>query len=183
MNDSLPIWNLKDLYTSLKSKEISKDIKTAQNKTNLFVKRNSKKVHLMDGKKLSKEIKAYEDICLIIGKLYSFASLSFSVNSEKPEFGQLYQKIKELSSEIFSNLIFFELEIMNLNKTVSSRLIKDKDLSYWKSWLRKIFYRKPYQLSSELEKFIAENKPNTRGAWVRLFDETSASLRFNYNGK
>ena len=102
---------------------------------------------------------------------------------EKPEFGQLYQKIKELSSEIFSNLIFFELEIMNLNKTVSSRLIKDKDLSYWKPWLRKIFYRKPYQLSSELEKFIAENKPNTRGAWVRLFDETSASLRFNYNGK
>ena len=183
MNDSLPIWNLKDLYTSLKSKEISKDIKTAQNKTNLFVKRNSTKVHLMDGKKLSKEIKAYEDICLIIGKLYSFASLSFSVNSEKPEFGQLYQKIKELSSEIFSNLIFFELEIMNLNKTVSSRLIKDKDLSYWKPWLRKIFYRKPYQLSSELEKFIAENKPNTRGAWVRLFDETSASLRFNYNGK
>ena len=183
MNKSLPIWNLNDLYTSLESKEITTDIKTAKKKTDLFVKRNAKKVHLMNGKNLYKEIKAYEEICQIIGKLYSFASLSFSINSDKPKFGQHYQKIKELSSEIFSNLIFFELEIMNLNKTASSKLKKSKELLYWEPWLRKIFTRKPYQLSNELEKFIAENKPSTRGAWIRLFDETSASLRFNYNGK
>ena len=91
----------------------------------------------MDGKKLSKEIKAYEDICLL---LENYTALHpFSVNSEKPEWTTLSKDQRALF-EIFSNLIFFELEIMNLNKTVSSRLIKDKDLSYWKPWLRKIFY-------------------------------------------
>ena len=48
--------------------------------------------------------------------------------------------------------------------------------------VEKIFQRKPFQLSNDLEQFIAEKAPSGRGAWVRLFDESSSDLRFQIKG-
>jgi oligoendopeptidase F len=40
----------------------------------------------------------------------------------------------------------------------------------------------PYQLSADMERMLAERAPAGRGAWVRLFDETAAALRFSFQG-
>ncbi len=40
----------------------------------------------------------------------------------------------------------------------------------------------PYQLAPDMERMLAERAPTGRGAWVRLFDETAASLRFPFQG-
>ena len=89
-----------------------------------------------------------------------------------------YLKFKKTDSK----LVFFELEIMNLDDNTSKKYLSDKKLSLWKPWLRKIFQRKPFQLSNDLEQFIAEKGPSGRGAWVRLFDESSSDLRFQIKG-
>ena len=71
---------------------------------------------------------------------------------------------------------------MNLDDNTSKKYLSDNHLSLWKPWLRKIFQRKPFQLSNDLEQFIAEKGPSGRGAWVRLFDESSSDLRFQIKG-
>ena len=40
----------------------------------------------------------------------------------------------------------------------------------------------PYQLEPRLEQMLVERAPTGRGAWVRLFDETSTALRFPFQG-
>jgi oligoendopeptidase F len=40
----------------------------------------------------------------------------------------------------------------------------------------------PHQLSADMERMLAERAPAGRGAWVRLFDETAAALKFAFQG-
>ena len=108
-----------------------------------------------------------------------FGKIVTDVNLDEVNENHLYQEIRELASKIYSNLIFFELEIMNISDEKSSLLMSNEDISIWKPWLRRIFQRKPFQLSCDLEQFIAEKSPSGRGAWVRLFDESSSDLRLS----
>ena len=41
----------------------------------------------------------------------------------------------------------------------------------------------PYQLAPEIEQMIAERAPTGSAAWVRLFDETTTSMRFPFDGR
>ena len=182
MLGDLPNWDLKDLYKSDKDINFNNDKEKANNLAEDFIKRYQNEVKNLTSNELKEAIEDYEKINEKIGKLYSYVSLSFSINTDKPEYGQKYQEIRELASKIYSKLIFFELEIMNISDEKSSLLMSNEDISIWKPWLRRIFQRKPFQLSSDLEQFIAEKSPSGRGAWVRLFDESSSDLRFNIRG-
>ena len=182
MLGDLPNWDLKDLYKSDKDINFNNDKEKANNLAEDFIKRYQNEVKNLTSNELKEAIEDYEKINEKIGKLYSYVSLSFSINTDKPEYGQKYQEIRELASKIYSKLIFFELEIMNISDEKSSLIMSSEDISIWKPWLRRIFQRKPFQLSSDLEQFIAEKSPSGRGAWVRLFDESSSDLRFNIRG-
>ncbi|HCM07263.1 MAG TPA: oligoendopeptidase F, partial [Alphaproteobacteria bacterium] len=50
----------------------------------------------------------------------------------------------------------------------------------WQPWLRRVRAFAPHQLSPDMERMLAERAPSGRGAWVRLFDETAAGLRFPF---
>ena len=180
MLEVLPKWNLSDLYSSESSSNLLKDIDDVTLDTEHFINKYARNLHLLNSSDLSISINEFESINQKLGKLFTYASLAFATNTDTPKYGKHYQKIKELGSEIFSKLIFFELEIMNFDDKVSAKHMSETAVSKWHPWLRRIFDRKPYQLSNELEKFIAEQSPSGRGAWVRLFDESSSDLRFNF---
>ena len=180
MLGDLPVWDLSDLYKSHDDKKITSDIKDVKSISKTFIEKYKGNLETLNSSELNEAINYYEQINQILGKLYSYASLSFAINTDKAVYGQHYQKIKELGSEIYSQLVFFELEIMNLSKKSSQDHLENKYLKKWAPWLRRIFDRKPYQLSSDLEQFIAEKGPSGRGAWVRLFDESSSDLRFQF---
>ena len=182
MLGDLPHWDLNDLYKSDKDINFQNDKEKANNLARDFINNYQNKVNNLTSNELKEAIEDYEEINETIGKLYSYVSLSFSINTDKPEYGQKYQEIRELASKIYSDLIFFELEIMNISDEDSSSLMSNENISIWKPWLRRIFKRKPFQLSNDLEQFIAEKSPSGRGAWVRLFDESSSDLRFNIKG-
>ena len=180
MLGDLPVWDLSDLYKSHDNKKITSDLKDVKSITKTFIEKYKGNLETLNSFELNESINYYERINQILGKLYSYASLSFAINTDKAEYGQNYQKIKELGSEIYAQLVFFELEIMNLNKKSSQDHLASKYLKKWLPWLRRIFERKPYQLSNDLEQFIAEKEPSGRGAWVRLFDESSSDFRFQF---
>ena len=53
-------------------------------------------------------------------------------------------------------------------------------LARYRPWLRDMRAYRPYQLSDEVEKLLLEKSVAGRSAWVRLFDETIAELRFPF---
>ena len=56
-------------------------------------------------------------------------------------------------------------------------------LAKFRPWLRDMRAFRPHQLSDEVEKLLLEKSVAGRSAWVRLFDETIAELRFPFRGK
>ena len=184
MLNDLPSWNLDDLYVSEKSEKLLSDISLINLNTEKFITQyKNKDLNTLKYEELSNSINLYENIFKLLGRILSHASLLFATNMNNSTLGQHYQKMRELYSEISSKLIFFELNLMNLKEKNINEIIKENKIPKWKPWLRKIFLRKPYQLSNELEQYIAEKGATGRGAWVRLFDESSADLRFNFREK
>ena len=78
--------------------------------TESFINKYQNKIATLSSENLNESIRDYETINQKLGKLYSYVSLTFSINTDKPDFGKKYQEIRELGSIIFSKLVFFELE-------------------------------------------------------------------------
>ena len=113
MLGDLPQWDLNDLYASINDSKLSSDKIEIEELTESFINKYQNKIATLSSENLNEAIRDYETINQKLGKLYSYVSLTFSINTDKPDFGKKYQEIRELGSIIFSKLVFFELEIMN----------------------------------------------------------------------
>ena len=79
--------------------------------------------------------------------------------------------------------MFFTLEINRLDDADLDAKLADPALARYRPWLRDMRAFRPHQLSDELEKLLHEKSVAGRAAWVRLFDETIADLRFPFRGQ
>jgi len=63
------------------------------------------------------------------------------------------------------------------------RIADSAELGRYAPWLRDIRAMRPHQLSDEIEKLLHEKHVAGRSAWIRLFNETMADLRFPFRGR
>ena len=105
-------WQLKDLYSNINSKEIQKDFQRLERAAKKFNLKYSKKITNNARPKLILEaIKELEKIYEGLGKISSYASLLFAVDTNDPKISKFYQYSSEKISFIRKDLIFFfELE-------------------------------------------------------------------------
>ena len=76
---------------------------------------------------------------------------------------------------------------LELNKLedapLAERVAASARLGRFAPWLAEVRSYRPHQLSDEVERTLHEKHVTGRSAWVRLFDETMAALRFPLDGK
>ena len=116
-------------------------------------------------------------------KIISYAHLLYAENIEKEANKIFFQQMQEKITKIYSNLIFFNLEINKLSDSKIKIILKNKKLKKFKTWIQNLRSFKPHQLEKKLEKLMQDKSVTSSNAWVRLFDETIASLRFNFKNK
>jgi oligoendopeptidase F len=75
------------------------------------------------------------------------------------------------------------LELNHLEDADLEAKLADPILARYRPWLRDTRAFRSHQLSDDLEKLLHEKSVAGRAAWVRLFDETIADLRFPVRGK
>ena len=80
-------------------------------------------------------------------------------------------------------VLFFELELRRIDDADLEAKMSAPTLARYRPWLRDMRAYRPYQLSDEVEKLLLEKSVAGRSAWVRLFDETIAELRFPFKGR
>ena len=80
-------------------------------------------------------------------------------------------------------LIFFTLELSKVDDKTIKNWMNDTTSNKWEPYLRVLRKRNPYLLDPLVEEILIEKSATGRSAWVRLFDETSASLRFPFKEK
>ncbi|GAN76689.1 M3 family oligoendopeptidase [Acidisphaera rubrifaciens] len=171
-----PTWNLSDLYTGQNDAAIDQDLLTTAEAAEAFRAQFAGRISSLDSPELASAIEAYQRIEESLGKLLSYAQLCYSAETTDAGTGQFYQRITERVTDISSKLLFFTLEINRLEDAAVQTHLANASLARWGSWIRDLRVFRPHQLSDELEAFLHE-KDVTDRAWVRLFDETIASMR------
>ena len=181
----MPVWNLDDLYPSPNSKEVHADLKKATDEAKAIQERYRGKLAELakDGAALAEPVVRYEALSDTLGKLGSYAGLLYAADTSNPEYAKFYGDIQEKLTAITTDLIFFELEINQIDDAVLDRALRTPALAKYKPWFDDLRKEKPYQLEEKLERLFHEKSLTSRGSWNRLFNETMTSLRFEVEGE
>ena len=179
----LPVWNLKDLYESPKAKNLNNDLNQLRRITKKFEKKYTYKITKLSPSQLLKAIIELENIDIKIDKIMSYAHLLVAEDGNNEKNKIFYQQMQEQITNIASSIVFFSLELNEVSNANLNKIYADKKLEPYKNWIKNIRKFKPYQLDVKTEKLLQEKSITSRSAWVRLFDDTIASLKFPFKGK
>ena len=179
----LPVWNLKDLYESPNAKNLNNDLNELRRITKKFEKKYTFKITKLSPNQLLKAIIELENIDIKIDKIMSYAHLLVAEDGNNEKNKIFYQQMQEQITNIASSIVFFSLELNEVSNAKLNKIYADKKLEPYKNWIKNIRKFKPYQLDVKTEKLLQEKSITSRSAWVRLFDDTIASLKFPFKGK
>ncbi len=179
----LPLWNLKDLYESPKAKNLHNDLNQLRRITKKFEKKYTFKITKLSPSQLLKAIIELENIDIKIDKIMSYAHLLVAEDGNNEKNKIFYQQMQEQITNIASSIVFFSLELNEVSYVKLNKIYAYKKLEPYKNWIKNIRKFKPYQLDVKTEKLLQEKSITSRSAWVRLFDDTIASLKFPFKGK
>src|SRR5262245_42804823 len=180
---ALPEWDLRDLYPGREAPELEADLTEAAEDAKAFRLRFQGKLATLDGDALGKAVAGYEAMQEVLGRIMSYAQLVHAGNMTDPEIGRFYQTIQERVTDISTEVLFFTLELNRLDDAVVAEKLKAAALAKYRPWLRDLRAMRPHQLSDEVEQILHEKQIAGRNAWMRLFDETIAHLRFPVDGR
>jgi oligoendopeptidase F len=176
-------WDLSDLYPGTSSAAFIDDKKRLESDAASFASEFRGKIATLNATELSNAIIRYEMIQDIAGRLGSFAYLTWSTDTLKPENGKLLQEMTEFGSKVNQNLIFFGVEWLAVDDDHAKKLIDDPVLSKWKHYLEVSRLYKDHTLDENQEQVISVKSVTGRNAWVRLFDETLSAATFELDGE
>jgi len=179
----LPEWDLSDLYPSRDGPELRRDLERCLADAKSFEARAKGKLAGFSGTELGEAIQRYEQLRETLDRIMSYASLTYAGDMSDPAIAQFYQTMQERTNEIGTRLLFFTLEINKIDDAALGEKLKARALEHYAPWLRDVRAFRPHQLSDEVETLLHEKYVAGRAAWIRLFDETSAALRFAVDGK
>ena len=183
MNNELPIWDLSEIYKNIKDPKINKDIKNIRESANNFLKKWKGQINNLSPSDFLICINEYQEINEAIYKIATHSSLTFATNMEDPEISKYNSSISDEITEILSTLIFVTLELAKVDDNTINNWLNDKDAKTWKPYLNILRKRNPYLLDPLVEEILIEKSATGRSAWIRLYDETSAALRFPFKNK
>ena len=181
--ESLPSWDLSDLYPGIDSPQLARDLERATADAKEFAASYEGRMAALIGAEMASSLARFEALQERLGRITSYASLVYSGDQSDPKIGQFFQNVQEQVTTITTSLLFFSLEINRIGEEEMERKLADPDLARYRPWIRDCRAYRPHQLSDELERLLHEKYVAGRAAWTRLFDETMARLRFPLDGK
>lgn len=176
--DAMPVWNLDDLYPGRDSDALRQDLALAAQRAKTFQQMYQGNLQQIDAVTLCTAITEYEQIDEILTRIMSYAQLVYAGDMSDAEIGRFYQDMQEKVTAISSELLFFALELNRIDDAHMAALLSDPVLAHYRPWLQEVRIYRPHQLSDDLERMLHERQLTGRSAWMRLFDETIAGMRF-----
>ena len=178
--NELPLWDLSEIYKDIKDPMIKNDLKDIRNLSKDFLKKWKGKIKDLNSEEFVDCINQYQNLNEKIYKIGTHSNLIFATNMENPEISRYNSSISDEVTEIFSSLIFVTLELSKINDDIINEWILNDEAKHWLPYLTILRKRNPYLLDPLVEEILIEKSATGRSAWVRLFDETSAALRFPF---
>lgn len=172
----MPEWNLSDLYSAPDGPDLKADFLAAEKRVAAFEAHRGK-VEAMDSASFGAAIAEYEALSELTGKIGSYAQLYQSGDVSNPERGRFYQDTVDRLTVMGGQLLFFTLEINRLDDAALAAKMKHPTAARYEPWIRDLRVMRAHELSDDLEKLFLDKSTTGRTSWVRLFDETLATMR------
>ncbi|MEO1225745.1 MAG: M3 family oligoendopeptidase [Pseudomonadota bacterium] len=182
-SDALPAWDLRHLYDRRDSDALKADLADAEKKASAFEERYKGRLDGLSGDGLAAAIADYEALNETLTRAISFGYLTHAEDMSDGANARLLQSVQERVTGISSAFLFFPLELNALEDAHLDALCDTPALARYRPWLRNVRLLRDHQLSDELERLLHDKRVAGSAAWVRLFDETMADLRFPIAGK
>ncbi|HEX6979560.1 MAG TPA: M3 family oligoendopeptidase [Alphaproteobacteria bacterium] len=179
----LPQWDLADLYAGREDPTLAADLDAAEADARAFRERYFGRLADLPGAELGAAVREFERMEERLGRIMSFAELTYAGNQSDPLVAKFFQTMQERVNAISAQLLFFTLELNRIEDAALADKLSAPELAHYRPWLEDLRVFRPHQLSDEMERLLHEKHVTGRSAWVRLFDETIAALRFPVNGK
>ena len=169
-------WNLGELFAN--EAEFSGAIDSAAAQALDFEAKFKDRLHALSAEEFLGALELYESISEQIGKIMSFAHLSFARDTS---LGAQQAKTEQACNDISQSLLFFELEFNELDAAKQDEFIAGGGrFGYYLSLLKR---RKAHQLSLPQESVLLKTSPVSGEAFSRLFDESMARMSFDFRGR
>lgn len=178
----LPEWNLDDLYPGRESAELKSAIAGLEADAKAFQGRFEGHVSALSGDDLGAAVADFEAMQDVMGRIGSYAGLLYTTNIGDSEIARFYQGIQETLTDIGTHMLFFTLELNRIEDEDLESKLTSPALERYRPWVREVRMFRDHQLSDEAERLLHEKSVSGPSAWVRLFDETIARLRFAVDG-
>ena len=180
----LPSWNLADLYPAPDAPELEAAFVEAKTKADSLAADYEGKLATLSGAEMAAAIRRYEELSEIMGRIMSYAGLLYQQDTSDAASGQFYGNCQGRVTDISTPTVFFSLEMNKIDDATLEKQIADSaELARYKPWIERLRSFRPYQLSDELEKFLHDQSVVGSTAWVRLYDDHLAGLRFDIGGE
>jgi oligoendopeptidase F len=176
-------WDLRDLYAGVGDPRIHGDLDGALTRAQSFEASYRGKIAVDGGPApdvLATAVAELECLSEQMGKPAVYAGLVHAAKTDDPKHGALLAFVQEKSTAINQHLIFFDLEWVKVDDAVAHRLIHSPQLARYKHYLEEKRLWKPHYLSEPEEKIHDKKSITGRAAFVRLFDETVAALKYPF---
>ncbi|GFO59459.1 oligoendopeptidase F [Geomonas silvestris] len=171
-------WDTTPLYPSTTSPELADDFDKGSKEVAAFRERYREKVAGLSAEGLLAALKEYEKLQELLIKPQLYAHLLFAADSESDDNKRLSQKAAEFGNLMGRELLFFDLEIIQLQDAAFTALVEDSRLEVYRHFLEALRKFRPHTLSEREESLLSQKGLTGVQAFSRLFDEVSASLRY-----
>lgn len=177
-------WDLSLLYKSINDPKIEFDIKRAEKLYLKFEKKYKKNLlYLVNEKELAKAISEYENIInSVLSKPLVYVYYLKYLDSKDEKVASLCNLLEQRLNQISNKIIFFEINISKVNKTIQNKYLTSPILRKHKYFLKKLFLSGKYILTEPEEKIISLLSLPSYSMWVDfLSKERSKQTVFHKN--
>ena len=178
-------WNTALLYPAPDAPELEADLASFEQQANHFREKYFEKIAGLAAPAILSALQEYEAMQTRMARPFCYAHLLFASDSGNETHRALSQRCSELGSRLSQQLLFFDLELMNLPDELFKQVCTLPDAAQFVHFLEGIRKFKPYTLQENEERLLTRKDLTGSSAFTKLFDELSASLTYQmeFEGK
>jgi oligoendopeptidase F len=170
-------WDLEPLVEGDGREGVERRLDAALERAQAFAERYAGKLAELDSAGLREAMEELAAIHELVGRAGTYAALRFSVDTADPANGALLALSQERGTAIETTLLFFELEWAALEDDRAEALLAGDGLEFCAHFLRNVRRYREHLLSEPEEKILSEKSLTGAGAWTRLFEELTSSIK------
>lgn len=179
-------WDLHDLYAGVDDSRLTQDLAAARRRAEAFETAYRGKIAALKpehAELLLTAVRELEGLFEQMDRPLIYASLLHAARTDDPRHGALLSRTQEERTQINKHLIFFDLEWVALPDETAQALTRQPALAHYRHYLEQKRAWKPHYLSEPEEKVLDEKGITGRSAFNRLFEESTAGLRFTFTAR